>query len=410
VAGTGTFPGVDRPLPTPSRPSWRKRAPYLALAAVNRVVPKVASKVVLHSTVDIEDGLLAVADEAAARGSRATVLLEDARRGPLLRSLSPVPVRTVAKWSLRGLAHYLTAQHVMTTGSIHGNLRPPRRQNVVALWHGEPPTKTTARFEGQGGVRATYAPVCSTVGRAYRSVEFDVPPLQVPIVGAPRNDRMLRADRAAVRRTLLGGDADRTTLVWMPSYRVATWKGQLRSDVAGAGPGVPFPVEDVRRIDDWLHAQGARIVVKVHHRDATAFPTDCRAITVLTQGDLESRGLTLYPALSAFDGLITDMSSVWVDYLLVDRPMVFAFPDVEHYRQGRGLNLEPFEHWVPGPFAHTVDDLLPALADVVAGRDPMAEERRRARARFHQFADDRSAQRLLDGLGLPPRRLGPAAS
>ncbi|MDP9436770.1 MAG: hypothetical protein M3P93_16915, partial [Actinomycetota bacterium] len=55
-------------------------------------------------------------------------------------------------------------------------------------------------------------------------------------------------------------------------------------------------------------------------------------------------------------------------------------------------------------FTRTTDELLRALDDVVAGRDPMAEERRRARRRFHQFHDDGSAARLLDGLGLPARR------
>ncbi len=401
VAGA-TFPGVGGvPLPTVPQPPWRKRLPYAALAAVNRLVPKRASKVVLHSTVDIEDGLMAVAAEVAARGHRATVLLEDPRRGPLLRSLSSVPVRAVPKWSVRGLLHYLTARHVMTTSNLHGNVLPPSTQNVVALWHGEPPTKATGLFEGNGPLRATYAPVCSTVGRAYRSAAFDIPPLQVPIVGAPRNDRMLQADSRAVRQTVLGPDADRITFLWMPSYRVTEFGGKLRADSAGARAGATFPPQELQRIDDWLVERGAQTVLKVHHRDNNRFSGDYRAIRVLRQGELEQRGLTLYPVLSAFDALITDMSSVWVDYLLLDKPILFAFPDVDDYRDGRGLNLEPFEHWVPGPFARTTDELLQAMADVVDGRDPMAEERRRARLRFHQFPDSRSAARLLDGLDFP---------
>jgi CDP-glycerol glycerophosphotransferase len=394
-----TFPGISGPLIDPPRPPWRKRLPYLALAVVNRLVPKVPSKVVLHSTVDIEDGLLALAEEVSARGRRAIVLLEDPRRGPLVRRLSPVPVHAVPKWSARGLAHYVTARHVMTTSNVHGNLQPPATQNVVALWHGEPPTKATGRFEGSGALRATYAPVCSTVGRAYRSASFDIPPLRVPIVGAPRNDRMLRADRRAVRRAVLGQDADRTTFLWMPSYRVTDFGGKLRADAVGAHPEATFPPAELRRIDDWLVEHGARTVLKVHHRDSNRFAGDYRAIRVLRQGELEQRGLTLYPVLSAFDALITDMSSVWVDYLLLDKPILFAFPDIDDYRDGRGLNLEPFEHWVPGPFAQTIDELLQAMAEVVDGHDPMAAERRRARVRFHRFHDSRSAARLLDELG-----------
>ena len=387
-----TFPGVEGAAPRAvhGRP-WRKRLPFLGLAAVNRLVPKSDTKVVLHSSVDVEDSVMSVATEVAARGHRAVVLLEDRRRAALVRAMSPVPVRTAPKWSVRGLAHYLTAKHVMTTNNIHGNLTPPARQTVVALWHGEPPTKSTGLFHGKWPLRATYAPVCSTIGRAYRSAEFDIHPLRVPIVGAPRNDRMLQADAAATRQALLGADAHRTTFLWMPSWR--------SDDLADRGS--PFTPEFLRPLDDFLADRGARLVVKMHHRDRSSFAGDHRAIRVLAPLELERRGVTLYPALSAFDALITDMSSVWVDYLLLDKPILFAFPDVEAYREVRGLNLEPYEDWVPGPFARTPEELVVAMTEVVEGRDPMAEERGRARRRFHQYHDSSSATRLLDGLGYP---------
>ncbi len=395
-----TFPGVAARLPRPAAGrSWQKRLPFMGLAALNRLVPKTPSKVVLHSSVDVEDGVLSVATEVAARGHRAVVLLEDRRRGPLVQSMSPVPVITASKWSARGLLHYLTARHVMTTNNIHGGLRPPESQTVVALWHGEPPTKAAGRFNRKTGLKATLAPVCSTVGRAYRSAEFDLHPLRVPIVGAPRNDRMVQADRDAMRRAMLDDDVDRTTLLWMPSWRSDDLADVPQAD--GTPTGAPFTPDYLRTVDDFLVERGARMVVKLHHRDRSDFSGDFRAIRVLDKGELERRGVTLYQALAAFDGLITDMSSIWVDYLLLDKPLVFAFPDIEGYRYVRGLNLEPYEQWVPGPFVRSAHELVAALTDVLEGRDPMGEERGRARVRFHQFHDSRSAIRLLDGLGYP---------
>ena len=395
-----TFPGVASPLPRPvPGRSWQKRLPFMGLAAINRLVPKTPSKVVLHSSVDVEDGVVAVAAEVAARGHRAIVLLENRRRGPLVHRLSPVPVITAPKWSVRGILHYLTARHVMTTNNIHGGMRPPQSQTVVALWHGEPPTKAAGRFNRKPGLKASLAPVCSTVGRAYRSAEFDIHPLRVPIVGAPRNDRMVQADRDAMRRAMLDGDVDRTTILWMPSWRSDDLADVPQAD--GRPTGAPFPREYLRRVDDFLVERGARMVVKLHHRDRGDFSGDYRAIRVLEKDELERRGVTLYQALAAFDALITDMSSIWVDWLLLDKPLLFAFPDIDGYRYVRGLNLEPYEQWVPGPFARSADELVAALTDVVEGRDPMAEERRRARVRLHQFDDSRSAVRLLDGLGYP---------
>ncbi len=258
-------------------------------------------------------------------------------------------------------------------------------------------------FPGVVGLHWTYAPVLSTLGRAFRCAEFGLRPMDVPVIGAARNDRMLRTDGAAVRRRLLGEEADRPTYLWLPSFRSGSWAGRTRVDVADAHPGVPFPASEVRRLDDWLVQQGARVVVKLHPHDAAAFTGDFEAIRVLGQQEMQAHGLTVYTLLPAFDGLLTDMSSVLVDYLLLDKPLIFAFPDLQRYRDGRGLTVEPYEHWVPGAFARDMDELILALSDLVEGRDPTAHERGLARLRFHEHLDGRSAARLLDGVGLPPR-------
>lgn len=389
-----------RPAPQP----WQRRLAYVGLALVNRFVPKTQDKVVLHSTIDLEDGILALVEELQSRGWTATVLLEEPGRAAALRAVVGERVRLVPKKSRRAVLHFLTARYVFTTENVYGDREPPPSQVVVNIWHGEPPTKVIARFfPGQDGLHCSYAPVMSTVGRAYRSAEFGISPLRVPVVGAPRNDRMLRSDGQAVRRSMLGQDADRPVLLWLPSFRTGSWAGRTRQDVAEPHPGVPFPLEEVRALDDWLVERGAVVVLKLHPHDVASFPGDFRALRVLSQEEMQQHGLTLYTMLPAFDGLLTDVSSIWLDYLLLDRPLIFAFPDVDDYRAGRGINLEPYEDWVPGPFVRDLDGLLRALQDVLEGRDPMGEERQRARRRFHAHHDDRSAARLLDGLAITRR-------
>jgi CDP-glycerol glycerophosphotransferase len=386
----------------PRPPSVVRRLSWAVISVANRMVPKKSRQVALHSTIDLEDGVVALIDELATRGHRSVVLLEDPNRAALLRALTSTPIVTVKRRSLRGLLQYLRSPYVVTTENLFGDPPPPGSQVIVNIWHGEPPTKVTGRFAGNGrGFNATYAPVCSTVGRAYRAAEFGMSPLQVPIVGAPRNDRMLRVDAQSVRRSMLGPDAERATFLWLPSFRTGQWGDRQRSDAGHEQhPGVPYPAPEVRALDDWLAQHGARMVVKLHPHDAASFTGDFQAIRVLTQEEMYSKAFTIYTLLPAFDALITDVSSVWVDYLLLDKPLIFAFPDVQEYREGRGLNLEPFEHWVPGPFTKTMQELIDSLADVLEGRDPMKDERSRARVRFHHYRDDRSAARLLDGLGI----------
>jgi hypothetical protein len=389
----------------PPRQSWKRRLTYVGLNGGNRLIPKTQDRVVLHSTIDLEDGVFALAEELNARGWTPTILLERPSRAAEVERHMGGKVRTVPKKSVRGVLEFLTARFVFTTENLYGDREPPASQTVVNIWHGEPPSgKVIAQFSpGQGGLHCTYAPVTSTVGRAFRSAEFGLHPLRIPIVGAARNDRMLRSDGASVRRELLGEDADRPVFLWLPSFRKGSWEGRTRQDVARPQPGVPFPAEEVERLDSWLLEHGARVVLKLHPHDVETFSGDFRAIRVLTQEEMQQHGLTVYRMLPAFDGLLTDVSSIWLDYLLLDKPIVFAFPDIQDYRDGRGLVIEPYEEWVPGPFVRDMDGLIAALADLVEGRDPMAHERGLARLRFHQYRDDRSAARLLDGLGIRSR-------
>ncbi len=205
---------------------------------------------------------------------------------------------------------------------------------------------------------------------------------------------------------MLLGEFTRPASSWLPSFRVGSW-GTSFCRPADSQPGQPFTVTELRSLDNWLGGHGVGVLVKLHPRDLGAFPDDLRALRLFTNDDLEQQDLTTHTALAAFDGLINDLSSVWVDYLLLDRPIIFAFPDVENYRRGRGLNLEPYEDRMPGPFARSMDELIAALAEVVAGGDPAAAERGRARLRFCRHTDDRSTQRLLQTIGIDTASAAP---
>lgn len=49
--------------------------------------------------------------------------------------------------------------------------------------------------------------------------------------------------------------------------------------------------------------------------------------------------MTVYTLLRNADGLITDYSSVYFDYMLLNRPIGFAVEDMENIRTKEGLFL-----------------------------------------------------------------------
>jgi CDP-glycerol glycerophosphotransferase (TagB/SpsB family) len=93
-------------------------------------------------------------------------------------------------------------------------------------------------------------------------------------------------------------------------------------------------------------------------------------VVLLTSEAYTEHTEDLYCLLPATDALITDYSSVYFDYLLLDRPIGFVVDDLEHYRRQRGFLLEPVERWMPGEQFRSAKDLEKFIHDVAAERDP----------------------------------------
>lgn len=73
----------------------------------------------------------------------------------------------------------------------------------------------------------------------------------------------------------------------------------------------------------------------------------------------------VYSFLSEIDILITDYSSIYFDYLLWSKPIIFFPYDLEYYRdQDRGLIFD-YEEFTPGPKAFNISDLKGILAEGV---------------------------------------------
>lgn len=357
-------------------------------------MPKDPQLMVVYGLTESEDGAIAIQAELARRGL-SPVRLTNAP-GPAYEMPG---VRYCSKLSVKGFWSFLRAGVVFTSHPLYGGLARAPGQRIVLFWHGEV-VKPVGLLDGDRAVVADLAPVCSSVGRAFRSAELGVNPLQVPIVGAPRNDRMLSADGSEVRNRL-GWGAGEWVWLWLPTYR-ASVRGHSRSDTHSFVNGLPYDEESLHKLDSLLVERAITVVIKPHPLSEQSISGDYTRLRVMPQAEVEACGTSLYEMLAAADGLVTDVSSVWIDYLLLQRPLVFAFPDLDEYRLFRGVNLEPYEDWVPGPVVTDVTSFAERLADCRSGDDVYGDQRRLMLRRFHRYADAGSAHRLLDLLDLPP--------
>ena len=103
----------------------------------------------------------------------------------------------------------------------------------------------------------------------------------------------------------------------------------------------------------------------------------------------------IQPLLKATDILVTDYSSVYMDYLLLDRPIVFYPYNLEKYIESQNGLLFDYKTMVPGPICYSQDQLQEAITNFAIGRtDWFADKRAEIRKLAFKYEDGKSSERI----------------
>jgi hypothetical protein len=256
-----------------------------------------------------------------------------------VRALADQGMQVVDKARLQGLLAYLRAEAVFFTHGLYGSPKPSPRKPVVNLWHGDGPKGIRPGRDVGGLISSTYLVGSTRLFSGFQADAFGVPPERVLVTGNPRTDQLWRpVDRAALERLGITGEF----VVWMPTFRRTRPIGAVRTRSRDEEAGEDLT--QLRELLEGLERRGLQLVIKPHPMDADRrrWPG---AVTV-TEEDLVGAGVSLYGLLGHSCGLVTDYSSVWVDYLLLDRPLAFLVSDRASY--DRQLLPPDVLDWVPG--------------------------------------------------------------
>lgn len=155
----------------------------------------------------------------------------------------------------------------------------------------------------------------------------------------------------------------RKTIVYMPTHRT---NGRKKIEIER--------IMDLRFIDELCDRFGYVFIIKKHfyHRDELTDTALYKNIIDLTQEAIDAQEM-LFNA----DILITDYSSCYIDYLLLDRPLVLYTYDLEEYlKEERGLFVS-FDRLNIGYQPKTKEQLNKDLMDIVSNSDDRYKDNRK---------------------------------
>jgi CDP-glycerol glycerophosphotransferase len=207
-------------------------------------------------------------------------------------------------------------------------------------------------------------------------------------LGYPRNDVLADVDRGAAIR-----DRVRRRLGLKPTAKAVLYAPTFRDDQAGERGGrfrfdLPFDLEDFARSLEEDTVLLLRMHVLVENDLAIPLELRHRVLDVTAYPEIQDLYL-------ASDILVTDYSSVFFDYAILRRPIVFYAYDLERYRdQLRGFYLD-YGMELPGPIVKDTQGLWTALRRALDSTVDL-ERATDFAAKYAPLDDGHAAARVVD--------------
>lgn len=287
--------------------------------------------------------------------------------------------------------YFLTSKYfIYCFGGIP--IRSSSKQTVVNLWHGMPIKRVGLLERGIKHRRLNYFDYILSYSPYFSNIlckSFDVKEKRILIANAPRN--------IVLSETYESEDINKKKIIaWLPTYRYSSKLDSVNGDAA-----LPFinSEKQLTQLNRLMVKYGAKLFIKLHPlQDKESWVENQSNIKFIDDHWLARKKTDLYSFLKVTDALITDYSSVSIDYLLLDRPIIFAFDDEQKYLRERGLNFG-IDEFVSGERASSQEELFKSLSNVLTGKDDFQKLRHQKRNDFYSDISSGSA-RILAKIGI----------
>lgn len=366
---------------------------------LNLLIPKNSKIIYLRSRYEYRDNIHSVLDEFLKHPSsnKYKIICDGFAFDKYVSRKIRNPKRKIIL-----LYYFLRARFVIFDTGLYGQPQPIKRQILVNTWHGVSLKKIGYHIDGYNKNSkkrlATYLTVYSEYFVENMSIAFGVPREDILVTGEPRNDQFFHKKNGIALKSL-GFEKNNfeKTIIWMPTYR----KHRLTKEADGNvyNYGIPF-ISEIETLNQILTKNSILLIVKLHGLEETIQSSDLSNIKYIDSIKLGNADTTVNELLVDCDALITDYSSVYINYLLLNKPICFAYDDMDEYVKKRGFMFNDVNSMMPGLHANNYNQLIEFINDVALGIDSYQDERKRVNSFLNKYSDGMNSLRLLQFLGL----------
>lgn len=311
-----------------------------------------------------------------------------------IRSVPPTikyhPRVTVVTYQSRDYVKYLAlAKYLINDTTFPYYFHKRENQIYANIWHGTP-LKTMGMDIKERGLADH-----KNIQRNFLFTDYFVSPNQYTYkkllkshdvytlfngsildTGYPRVDLIYGTNQEKMRK-LFDIDDEKKVILYAP-----TWRGHLGEKTDQSKK----ILEDVKEIQEKFPEMV--VLVKAHYY-AESFFKEQGFGHLIIQNSIDTNEV-----LSIIDILITDYSSIFFEFLLTKKPIIFYAYDETQYQKKRGTYIAMDD--LPGPLCHTIDGVLDSIEQMDEISSHYKKTYEQFMKKFCYHDDGRATERFVD--------------
>lgn len=218
-----------------------------------------------------------------------------------------------------------------------------------------------------------------------------IPYWNFKFLGLCRNDNLIKDENCLWLRKIISEMISyplKKLILYIPTHR-----DYEANNISNTRSVLGFEY-DIDGFEQFMQNNGIAIYCKLHPKQNAMVVNTKLPEGILLHEANEKYGLN--ELMMASDALLTDYTSGYFDYLLLDKPVVFNLYDLDLYKKNRGVPFEPIDSIVAGDIVKNEEELKDALSSLDKNYSEYKEKRKFVRDMFFTYPDNKSCERIYN--------------
>jgi len=296
--------------------------------------------------------------------------------------------------SFSGLKLFLKTKNIVISHGSDSSYFFPyfldvKSKNVINLWHGIPLKRLSLQVKGIRESKSRkrfqkFTSICasSTFEQFLLASCFDMHIDDVWVTGTPRNDYFVKpnSELLSAHKYL-----NKKIILYAPTWR----------EYGNRSSFFPFDDKNLSELNEYLESKDAYLLLRGHREEMERISSNYgeKSLSRILPAHQE-----IFPdaqqLLAHVDVLVTDYSSIYLDFLLVDKPIIFIPYDLKEYQSYRGF-LFDYDSNTPGDKVFTQEAFIKSLDSSLNSPEQYSAERKVVLDLFHKYQHGNSSSRIL---------------